>query len=392
MDWFKRWLRLFGGAVALASFGLAAVPQCPNVQFSLTAVGQTTGSTDNRQAGCEYFTVAYQSTGFSAISLRFESASGATTPGTFGAYSGTIDTGVNPNTNTTGNYTTGHGYVGWYRMRLTNATGSGTVTGVLFGTATQSASSTTCPGLAISGPTWISWGVAGCVITGSQVNGGIPNAALAHSTAVTTGALKGDGAGGAVATGGGSDCVHGDGTTAACGGGGGGGLTLISSQTLMAPATTVTFSSIPGTFNNLILYYDGRCDDVVNASDDIYIQFNGDTGANYTRVFYGQSTLAPINGHSTSQAIGDVACAMAIAGATGSGTITIFNYANSIFLKNYSSRTTYTQSTLGSPSLVDAAIGSNWNNTAAITDIVIGNLGSPSSNFIAGSIFTLYGL
>lgn len=114
---------------ALAVSGYAA---CPQIQFNFTGIGSTQ-TFDNRQAGCNNWVFAYQSTGFSAISLRFESASGANSPGSFGAFSGTIVAGANPSTNTTANYTTATGYVGWYRVTLTSATGTGTIRGVILG-------------------------------------------------------------------------------------------------------------------------------------------------------------------------------------------------------------------------------------------------------------------
>jgi len=85
--------------------------------------------------------MSYQVIGFSAISLQFESAVGGAnlnTPGTFGAFSGTVSLGVNPSTsvacatvaNCTAVFT---GTVGWYRVNFISHTGSGTITGTLKG-------------------------------------------------------------------------------------------------------------------------------------------------------------------------------------------------------------------------------------------------------------------
>lgn len=118
-------------SVAFSGIAAAQTPDCL-IQFQFTATGNST-AVNNRQAGCNKWIVAYQSSGFSAISLVFQSADGAVSAGTYGNFSGTTDSGANPATNTTGAYSTFTGYVGFARMRLNSVTGTGTVTGVLYG-------------------------------------------------------------------------------------------------------------------------------------------------------------------------------------------------------------------------------------------------------------------
>src|SRR5690242_5071003 len=118
--------------ILLAGFAVAQTPDCVRT-FQFTTAGQITTLGDNRQTGCVYWFVGYQSSGFSAISLVFQSATGGTSVGAFGNYTGTVNTGSNPATNTTGGSATFTGYVGWYQMTLASATGTGTVTGALYG-------------------------------------------------------------------------------------------------------------------------------------------------------------------------------------------------------------------------------------------------------------------
>lgn len=90
---------------------------------------------DNRQVGCLDWIVTYNNTGFSALSLLFQAAPNSNgAPGTWAAYGGTINTGINPNTATTSAATdlTGAPYP-FLRMNLTAATGSGVVSGKLYG-------------------------------------------------------------------------------------------------------------------------------------------------------------------------------------------------------------------------------------------------------------------
>jgi hypothetical protein len=66
------------------------------------------------------------------------------------------------------------------------------------------------------------------------------------------------------------------------GGGGSGAMTLISSQTVSGSSTpSITFSSIPGTYNHLKLIVNGALSAAINA-EALLCQLNGDTGAHYT--------------------------------------------------------------------------------------------------------------
>jgi hypothetical protein len=104
------------------------------ISFNFNATGNS-ATFDNRQAGCETWTLQYQSTGFSVVALTIQSAAGPVTAGAFGTYAGTIDTGINPNTSTAGATTTAHNgtvAISWIRVSAT-LTGTGTLNGILYG-------------------------------------------------------------------------------------------------------------------------------------------------------------------------------------------------------------------------------------------------------------------
>lgn len=104
------------------------------VPFELTATGASKFYDNSKEGGCTRWTVTYTSTGFSAISLLFESASDLSgSPATFVTFGGTTVSGSNPNTTTTSAYTTFTGMYAYTRVRLTAATGSGTVKGAFYG-------------------------------------------------------------------------------------------------------------------------------------------------------------------------------------------------------------------------------------------------------------------
>ena len=55
-------------------------------------------------------------------------------------------------------------------------------------------------------------------------------------------------------------------------------MTPIATNTLTAVASSVTFSSIPSTYTDLVLVLQGSFD----SADDVRFRFNGDTGSNYS--------------------------------------------------------------------------------------------------------------
>lgn len=158
-----------------------ATPYPPDcfVFFQLTTSGtaQPNAGFDNRFVGCTTWTLSYfnVASGFSGLTLTVQSAPAGTTigvAGTFGTYAGTVITGVNPNTSTTGAETTfnnGTVSIPWIRVRLSATTGTGTVFGTLQGWTSGHSGST---------PSGTSGcvGTAGtpCVVDGPTASGAPP--------------------------------------------------------------------------------------------------------------------------------------------------------------------------------------------------------------------------
>ena len=113
------------------------VPVAPDCQLFMSfSTAASTATFDNRTAACVTWTVQYTATGFTGLTLTFQSAQGAVTPGTFGAYGGTLVTGANPMTITTGevsSFKNGTVNIPWVRMTLSGLSGTGNVVGVLYG-------------------------------------------------------------------------------------------------------------------------------------------------------------------------------------------------------------------------------------------------------------------
>jgi hypothetical protein len=134
------WFILGASVPTAAQSQFSILPDCMSA-FALNAVGASAAFVNTQ--GCVSWTLVYNSSGFSALSLVFQSAEGIPggVPGSFGTYAGTVDTGVNPNTSTTGAVTVfSNGAVStpFVRVNLASASGAGFLQGVFYGYRTGS--------------------------------------------------------------------------------------------------------------------------------------------------------------------------------------------------------------------------------------------------------------
>ena len=178
-------------------------------------------------------------------------------------------------------------------------------------------------------------------------------------------------------------------------GGGSGSMTQISNQLLGGAAASVSFTSIPGTYHQLVFYIVARCSGAT-ADDHLSIQANADTGANYGyqyNVAVATTVSAGSQGASgvATPLTGDLSCASTWANGASTFEVTIPQYSDTTFTKQAS---IISQSVIGTGFGTAAFVVGNWywlwNNTAAITQITFKVAGG--SNFITGSHFTLYGI
>ena len=156
----------------------------------------------------------------------------------------------------------------------------------------------------------------------------------------------------------------------------------ISTQTLGSATATVTFSSIPATYTDLVLV----CN-IAQAAGNNSLRFriNSDTGSNYSATYlYGNGTSA-LSGRDASQTSGTIY-------VSGSTTIET-NYI--VQFMNYSNATTY-KTLLGRSNRASSEVAADvglWRNTSAINSISLAMGGSfPTNNFATGSTFALYGI
>lgn len=150
----------------------------------------------------------------------------------------------------------------------------------------------------------------------------------------------------------------------------------IATTTLGSDTGTVTFSSISGTYTDLVLITSAKY--TVNASH-IRMRYNSDTGNNYSNtVIYGDGSSAASSRDSNVSFI-----AIARAGTEFATGIThIQNYSNTTTNKTSLSRGDLANS------LTIAYVGL-YRSTSAITTIT---LTADVGSFTTGSTFTLYGI
>jgi hypothetical protein len=159
----------------------------------------------------------------------------------------------------------------------------------------------------------------------------------------------------------------------------------IATQTLGSSQSNITFSSIPGTYTDLIVAGQIRG----AAGDNLVLRFNSDTGSNYshTTLWGNGSTAASLrrtNG-TFSYIIGEGLIPTA-ANTFATVLIHINNYSNTTTNKTLLARS----GTLSSTNPEVSLLAGLWRSTAAITTV---GLITPGGSYLAAdSTFTLYGI
>ena len=153
----------------------------------------------------------------------------------------------------------------------------------------------------------------------------------------------------------------------------------IATQTLGSSAATVTFSSIPSTYTDLVVVFTGQQTPATTANG-AYFTLNNDTGNNYSRTDIDGDGTTASSGRSTSAPYIQNIVFKNVQNTT---IINIFNYANSTTYKTILSRTNTSNQSVN-------AIAGLWRSTAAINRIDFAIQSAQS--FTAGSTFTIYGI
>jgi hypothetical protein len=154
----------------------------------------------------------------------------------------------------------------------------------------------------------------------------------------------------------------------------------IETKTLSSTALSVTFSSIPATYTDLVLICNFSTDDAVNN----WISLNGDTGANYSNTTNWGSTSAAGSTRRSNETFG--ICLDYYGSNTNiqsSVIVNLQNYSNTTTNKTILARTAYatTETT--------ECVGL-WRQTSAINSLTFKT--TATRVYAVGSTFTLYGI
>jgi hypothetical protein len=150
----------------------------------------------------------------------------------------------------------------------------------------------------------------------------------------------------------------------------------IATTTLGSAASSITFSSISGSYTDLVVIFNGS---ITTGFDTFGVRANNDTGTNYSR-----TTLTGNGGSVSSFNEPNVS-------STNIGIMGTDNTNTIIHIQNYSNTTTYKTFLSRGNSAANSSRANVglWKNTAAINRL---DFISSSSTFISGSTFTLYGI
>lgn len=156
----------------------------------------------------------------------------------------------------------------------------------------------------------------------------------------------------------------------------------IATQTLSTTSSGITFSSIPSTYTDLVLVATA----LFSAQQSYRLQFNSDTGTNYSNTLLEGNGSTAASFRSTSQTY--FWTMNSLTGDTTAPSPNIFNFMNysntttnkTILVKENASGGTYGGT---------GAVVGLWRSTAAINSILIYPGGG---TFNSGSTFSLYGI
>lgn len=169
------------------------------------------------------------------------------------------------------------------------------------------------------------------------------------------------------------------------------GSLQIAQQVLAAPLASITFSSIPQNFTNLQITLTGATSDTA-VNTDVAMQFNGDTGNNYQVQIIGAASGSTTASQLTSTYldIGGLASATAT-GLSGSLDILLPAYAKTTFSNKDALCRNVRPDNAGGTASATILWGGRWlGSNAAITSVKFAP--TTGSNFVTGTIATLYGL
>lgn len=166
--------------------------------------------------------------------------------------------------------------------------------------------------------------------------------------------------------------------------------TLISTTKLSSNATTISFTSIPQTYDDLILQFATRSNQTDgNDAFDSTLRFNG-SAANLNHIsLRGDGSGVNYNGNITDRMLRVTVPSNYTASTFSNVKIHIPRYKLTSINKIFYAESVVENNATGAAAILISGI---WSQTAAITQLDIVSSGAGSPNFVSGSIASLYGI
>lgn len=159
--------------------------------------------------------------------------------------------------------------------------------------------------------------------------------------------------------------------------------TPIATTTLASATSSYTFTSISGTYTDLVLV----AANITNASstNSLFLRFNSDSGTNYSSTFLEGNATTASSSRVSNRTVIDTGYTVGLSTSNpGQVNFSIMNYSNTTTNKTVISR--FVQASGAAPGT--SATVSLWRNTAAITSVEV----RCDVNLGIGTTFTLYGI
>jgi hypothetical protein len=163
--------------------------------------------------------------------------------------------------------------------------------------------------------------------------------------------------------------------------------TLISSNTLSSSAASVTFSSIPSTYTDLVLRISARTDASGGTYDSIYVYINSDTANASARTLYGNGATAG----SGSLIAAQIRYSADQGGNTSNTFSNVEIYIPSYTASQYKPFSSFQVIENNATTAYIASQATLYSQNTAISSLLIKADFYPS-NFVSGSSFYLYGI
>jgi len=158
----------------------------------------------------------------------------------------------------------------------------------------------------------------------------------------------------------------------------------IATQTLGSASASITFTSIPQTYTDLVMIAELRSSDSRNGGQSVNFRFNGDSSGSYSKTGAYSVGSSQASFRQTNASVIELSCVMngSPSGLFSQNIVNIMNYSNTTTFKVVPFRV----NTEGYTSYESGI----YRSTSAITSIT---LTEPSAlNWVAGSSVTIYGI